>query len=490
MSTAVSVDPLGGDDDRAAAFWSASPRWAADAARVEVDGELVVWHDTAQFALGPAASALAVHFDGSLPLDVLVTDLVEAVGLPDADARALVASVVVDLASVGVIEGVELPPSETAPPAEASGGRTLETSDSPGSPSDSGREDDPSASPSPPTAHGAVASAVPAGPPPDAGEPTSGDQGDSDPPSDASEPEVLRVETSVDANGNQVVVEHLSGGRRRMSTKIDLMPREGPSATLLQAALAAERSPAELVPVDSCLGSKLRNHDDVPLVPIRCSDGRVRSVRCHDLAVLDLLYERFGAAVAAGEQGPITAFVVTPLEGDGPRRVFDGMGQRRGRPRSAEETVDLVDQILGEVVLITTGWHPNEPLALDLVALSHQGGASALVPLGALGDRGVARSLRGSGWRLRWTEVALDGKGRAVIAAANAASPQRLEDPVVVMGPPGLTSAQRVRLLLRPVIVPAEDRPQLIGRLAAFAQAATWAPFDRPLPEVLDDVVR
>ena len=42
-------------------------------------------------------------------------------------------------------------------------------------------------------------------------------------------------------------------------------------------------------------------------------------MRCHDLAVLDLLYERFGAAVAAGEQGPITAFVVTPLEGDGPR---------------------------------------------------------------------------------------------------------------------------------------------------------------------------
>lgn len=454
VSTAAAVDPLGGDGDGVAAFWCASPRWAANAARVELDGELVVWHDTAQFALGPAASALAVHFDGSLPLDVLVTDLVEAVGLPDADARALVASVAVDLASVGVIEGVEFPPSETAPPAEA------------------------------------VTSEVPADPPPGAGEPTSGDRGDSDPPSSASEPEVHRVETSVDENGNQVVVEYLSGGRRRMSAKIDFMPREDPSATLLQVALAAERSPAELVPVDSCLGSKLRNHDDVPLVPIRCSDGRVRSVRCHDLAVLDLLYERFGAAVATGEQGPVTAFVVTPLEGDGPRRVFDGMGQRRGRPRSAEEIVDLVDQILGEVVLTTTGWRPSEPLALGLVALSHEGGASALVPLGALGDRGVARSLRGSGWRLRWTEVELDGKGRAVIAAANAASRQRLEDPVVVMGPPGLTSAQRVRLLLRPVIVPAGDRPQLIGRLAEFAQDATWVPFDRPLPEVLDDVVR
>lgn len=450
---AVKMRPLG--SGRHDAFWSASPRWKQEAVRVEVDGELVVWHDTNQFALDRVATALAVHFDGILSLGELVTDLVEALELFEDDARALISAATIELASTGAIEGVP----ELGPDLEGAAPAAETSQDGPAADQEPGPE---------------MANAPASG----AGVP----RGDSS-------PEVIRVETTVDSDGNEVVVEHLSDGRRRVTTSVSLSLHDDASAALFQAAMAGDRSPAELAPIDSCLGSKLRNLEEVPLLNVRCSDGRVRSIRCHDPAVAEVLAERYGQALAVDERGPIAAFVVTPLEGDGPRRVFDGLGRRRGRPRSIEEVADLVDQILGEATIVGSGWGPEVPLALDLVALSRHGEQVVLVPSEVLHARGVIGALRASGWIASATEVSLDLHGRVSIpTAVSTIGSKPLHEPVIAMGRAGLTSAQKVRMLMRPMIVPVEHRAQIIRRLAELAGAATWVPFDGPLASVLAEV--
>ncbi len=168
--------------------------------------------------------------------------------------------------------------------------------------------------------------------------------------------DVVRVEHGTDPQGNKQTIEHLVGGGRRITSEITYAFGDGELAVkdaerLAEQLMDGARSAAELVPRDSCLGSKLRNDEDVPLFTMRCDDGRLRSVRCHDRRVLERLTELAGGrAVEPPERGPIEAFVVTPLEGEGPLRVYDHRGVRRGRPRTVEDAVQVVDQLLGEAV--------------------------------------------------------------------------------------------------------------------------------------------
>lgn len=336
-----------------AEFWSAAPSWSPPTGRLEVDGQLLVWTGAdGLLTVSPMGAAVAVHLDGTAVLAELAEDLADAAALPIEAARAAVASMAVELQAWGAIEGVPVADVPVlSDPVEPE--------------SDKARE---FVRPDPVTGQD------------------------------------VRVVVEV-IDGNQVTTEHLPDGRRRVTTEFTITSgfddAAGAAEAIAAAVLAGERSAAELVPPDSCLGAKLRDGDHVPLINIRCVDGQVRSVRCHDARVAAELCRRVGdRSVTTGERGPVEAFVVSPLEGDGPVRIYDGRGSRRGRPRTAGEAVDVVDQILGER-MVAAGGHPAGRLPLS-AALVHRGDHGVLVPPDSLGEPRVARDLIAAGWTPTW----------------------------------------------------------------------------------------
>lgn len=151
------------------------------------------------------------------------------------------------------------------------------------------------------------------------------------------------------------IVEELPDGRKRVTTQFSLTT----SGTSNQARIAAEaltgqRSLVELVPPDSCLGFKLRLGEDVDVVS-GCVSESPMSIRSDHP---DITPELRSVLAGPSEGGPVVAFVVAPFEGDGPCRVFDAAGRRRGRPRTTSEVVDLVRGIVAERVSDTAG-HPT-----------------------------------------------------------------------------------------------------------------------------------
>jgi hypothetical protein len=169
------------------------------------------------------------------------------------------------------------------------------------------------------------------------------------------------------------------------------------------------RSAAELVPPDSCLGAKLRNDDDVPLVSLRGTDGIVRSVRCHDVEVALALEASAGEALVA-ERGPVEAFVVTPLEGHGPLRIYDGRGRRRGRPRTPVEAADVVDQLLGEAAARSASNTPPV-IVLNATIGTREGRVQLLAP-DVLDDHAARRALARQGWAISTAPAVLTLDGR------------------------------------------------------------------------------
>ena len=345
-------------------FWASAPAWRPDAARQSFDGGLAVWSDAGLFTVAPVPSAVAVHVDGVATLDALAEDLAAAADGPFDWARTVVASLAVELTRLQALDGVALP--EDADPGA------------------DGESDD--------------ASVEPEGEGPELGEsyrldPETGEQ--------------VRVVTTRNAEGHLVETTFLPDGRMRVSSTLTLTT-DGPDGGLAVAeALAGDRSPAELVPPDSCLGSKLRDGDDVPLVSIRCDDGRIRSVRCHDPRVEAALCELAGDRLVVGrERGPVVAFVVTPLEGTGPVRIYDGRGFRRGRPRTVEDAVDVIDQLVGEHAVGGQAPGDQAPIPLD-AALAYRNSVGVLVPLNLLSERGVAAQMAADGWMVTWGRAEL-----------------------------------------------------------------------------------
>lgn len=328
-------------------MWGAAPSWAPGVDTRSVDGHLLVWTGTALVVIPPLPAAVAVHLDGRATVLELGEDLAEASGLPLHDVKVVVADLLVDLSSWGAIRGIPL----VSPPAQDGEQSTA------------------------PDAYTAV---------------------------DARTGDEVRVEVGHDSEGRRVTTEHLPDGRRRVSTEFTFSDGDDAADVaerMAAAVMAGDRSAAELVPIDSCLGSKLRSDDSVPLVSIRGRDGKVRSVRCHDPEVEAALVAVAGGRIVVSERGPVEAFVVTPLEGQGPLRIYDGRGRRVGRPRTTGDAVAVVDGLLG-VAEVRGGQDPIGPMLLTRTLAHHPDHGPVLVPMGVNEERGARRALREAGWEL------------------------------------------------------------------------------------------
>lgn len=448
---AIVADPRGlrrwiADSAHADAFWSSAPAWRPTAARVHSGLELVVWSNAGVFTVAPVPAAVAAHFDGTVTLAELAQDLASVAGVPEEQARDLVATLAVELTSLRAICGAAV--AQPIP----------EAADIP--------ED---------------------GPPLPSTEVELGESSAIDPETGKE----IRVVAEINSQGHLIRTEYLPDGRRRISTTIAARFETGSEDSLADAALAGNRSIAELVPPDSCLGTKLRNHHDVPLISFIGSDGRTRSVRCHAPEVAERLRAMAGdALITSGERGPTEAFVVTPLEGCGPLRIFDGQGRRRGRPRTPEEAAAVVDQVLGEVILQASPTNRvtvNQlPLPLELLLLGGPAGRAVLVPLDALEARGLAARLKQRGWTLTWARAALTPPGLVEAASAFGRPAVVAEAPeVLVRDGSDLSTPEQVQLLLHSMITKDVDRSSVLARVLALAQRAHWASLTGPLDESL-----
>lgn len=425
-------------------FWEAAPSWSAGVAREQLGSELAIWTDQALFTVGVWAAAIAIHFDGVVTLKELAEDVSAGVDISLDSARNIVAAIAVELASLGAIKGLELVnPSDTDP---------SDSSEEPEESEESEESEAPYHQLSGPN-----------------GEPF----GESSRIDDETGEEI-RVVTALDDQGNVVTTEHLPDGRRRISTVWISGNHRDRNTTEALEILGGDRSPAELVPSNSCLGSKLRDSEHVPLLSFRCRDGRIRSVRCHAPEIADALCRVAGdSLVASGERGPVVAFAVTPLEGSGPVRIYDGYGRRRGRPRSVSDAVAIIDQILGECTDEAAPIDARSPVPIDLV-LVHRSDTAVLVPMDIANARGVARRLRAAGWTTTW--------GRATLRVdLSVASPTEFSDPATVpsisitaLSVPtfedrDLSPADLITLLVLGTADEADDRSALLTRASQFA---------------------
>lgn len=371
-------------------FWSAAPMWSSGVARRVVDGQMLLWGEQGLVQLSAAATAVVVHVDGQATLGELAEDLAAAAGLPEREAQSILAGTACELDAWGLLHGVPvIDPTEIVDPAEAANDR------------------DP-----------AVASTEPA----------------------------RAVERLEVVDGQRVTTEYLPDGRRLVTTELVLSTdaADAASRSIAAAALGGERSMAELVPAGSCLGEKLRAGEDAPLLSFRCVDGQVRSVRCDDELVAAELQRRAGdRLLTTSERGPVEAFVVTPWEGEGPVRIYDGQGRRRGRPRTPGDAVDVVDQLLGECVDPEgPGTSADLPLRAALVVQVSDSTATpdpvgVLVPRAVVELPRVARRLARAGWTVTWAHArsrsdghvaAPSGLGWVTPATKHVTLPRRPED--------------------------------------------------------------
>lgn len=410
-------------------FWASTPRWAPDVARCSAGGQLFVWAGDVIVELPAVARALVEHFDGVATLDELAEDLAFAADQPLGWARRVAVDAVNLLEGNGAILGIQRP--EQSPSPETLNGSTAPTVDTPAESLTESTAIDPETG------------------------------------------ETVRITTEVAEAGNVVTTEYFPDGRRRISTTMTIdSASDDPE---VQRVFTGDRSPAELIPSDSCVGSKLRNSDDVPLLSFRGSDGRVRSVRCHSDEVAEALRSR-GAdcLVESGERGPVLAFVVTPLEGVGPTRVYDAFGRRRGRPRGIDEVVDLIDGLFVAHRLAVEEPNATSLVPLRLTAL-HRGDEVALVSEAALEGAEDRSAWRRDGWAITWSRGALDGGGELTAPTELGRRDSPAQQSVGIAGrlePEGVMSL---------VAMPASDdrlvRQALLERTCAFvAMAATATP--------------
>ena len=277
--------------------------------------------------------------------------------------------------------------------------------------------------------------------------------------------EPIRVTTEVSETGNVVTTEYLPDGRRRISSTMTIGRDSGDPVA--KQVLIGDRSPAELVPRDSCLGSKLRNDDDVPLLSFHCRDGRVRSVRCHSEGVAAQLRSLAGdRLVPNDDRGPIVAFVVTPLEGVGPVRIYDGQGRRRGRPRSVSEAARVVDGLLGAHREAFNEPSADSPLLLRLVLL-RLGEETMLVPDGALDDPAAQRTWRRRGWEITWVNSIIDATGK-VLPVGELTLPEPTSGEVTVAGDESVRPADLLAFVALPSSGDGLVRSALFTRACAF----------------------
>ena len=281
------------------------------------------------------------------------------------------------------------------------------------------------------------------------------------------------LEFSTDGQGRPIVIQDLPDGTRRMTMAVQI--GAGPAGLSgIDGLVSGERSIAEMVPLDSCLGSKLRNVDDVPLLSVKGVDGVVRSVRCHDPLVENALRDLIGNDLLTSQRGRIDAFVVTPLEGVGPNRVYDGAGVRRGRPRTPQESAELVNQLLGETAALTDAAMPGGPVPLELGLLTKREGPSVLIPLVLLAERGVPTALRAAGWSIGWQRSQVQSGGALRAPTAGGSSDLGADVVIAVPAEGDLSLARQVSELVGYVHPVPRDRAEILDRLVNLAARARW----------------
>ena len=451
-AAARDIESLVAQRAEAPGFWEAAPRWSPEAVREAVRAGAVVWTDKAIVVLPQPRSALAGQFDGVVTLAETAADLAAVTGLSIAGARVQTAATAVQLAEIGAVEGVPL-----APPATAAGS-DMEPSGT-GGHAEADRESNPSSQPTLP----------------DEIQWTHPDTG-----------EVVRSVTAIGPDGNRIVTDHFPDGRRIVTTEVVIESGSAEDAMRIAGALTGDRTPAELVPPDSCLGSKLRNADDVELVSICGSDGRLRSVRCHDEGVAAALRRLAGDSEASQGRGPIEVFVTSPLEGRGPLRIYDGYGLRRGRPRTEEEAVRVVDEILGERTTAQRPVDPTAPVAVPcmLVVGTDQ---ALLVPERALRNGRTTSVLRAAGWEpsAARAEIHPDGTVSRPGALTSPAHFRHDQVTLVLPGASELSQGDLVLSLLAAEAATPVERAVVLSRLADFTGNARVAEFDDLWPVLL-----
>lgn len=236
--------------------------------------------------------------------------------------------------------------------------------------------------------------------------------------------------------------------------------------------LAGDRSLAELIPPDSCVGAKLRNFSHIELISVRCDDGRIRSVRCHDPLIAGELRRAAGDRLVPGETGPIELFVTTPLEGSGPPRIYDGRAERRGRPRTCDDAVRIADEVLGEVTTRHATPHMGGRLQLRYKLLTREDRA-VLVPTGADRSARDGRALRSAGWESSVGRAELHSDG-TVSAPAAMTTPRRFDSSQVLVLCPGAADREFSQVFMDIVeldpATPADQRRGLLQRYADFVE--------------------
>lgn len=334
-------------------WWQSIPTVDERTAVRVLDENLVCLGPSGLVVVAPPASVIARFFDGEATLAELAEDFADAGEVSIEQARALVARTAAELQARSVVRGV--------PPLESLDDVALVSDQGVAADGESDRTE------------------VDGGP-----EDLSG----------------VRIEHGVADDGSQVVTEHLPDGSRRVTVSHQYSPGQGDAvaddvARIAEEVFGGRRSVAELVPAQTCLGQKLRIDGDAVLVNIRCDDGLVRSVRSDDLEVVQRLRDLAGDRADDDERGPVEVFVTKPFEGDGPRRVYDGEGARRGRPRTTDDVVALAGRLLAEATVRDGGAPEAISLGFELLLC---GDVGLLVPGERLDHLDVRRSLRAAGW--------------------------------------------------------------------------------------------
>lgn len=412
-------------------FWSATPGWLPAIARRRTAEGLLVWTGDEILTVPMVPSAIVEHFDGQTPLLVLAEDFAEAARVTLDEAKRHVALAATFLTALGACDRspVQLPPKP-------------ELSDETDEPMPSGIRD-----------------------------------GDVQTLAELERNGVSyqledgrKVTKSVDHDGKVVTIEETPNGEKTISTTITIDSSSPAGARQLAQIMAGDRSPAELAGPDTCVGARLRAGDDIPLTNIQSPGGHVLSVRCQDDHVRVLLEERFGDRVVVDERGPVCVFTTTAFEGTGPVRVYDGNAQRRGRPRSPLETVDLVDHLLGEHDALMSGFEPAGPLAVPL-AVANRSDQTILIPARIGDEANLHQILRKQGWTLISTSAWIDARGHVAVPTLSGPTTPVGADATLVL-PNGISDAELVIHLTPLVPVDPEHRQVALDRIGDFVEQA------------------
>lgn len=272
------------------------PRLPGALPMVHIGDGAVAWPDGSPLVIGAATALVLPYLDGATPVDDLIEDASFALGRAEGEVAPSVWEELRVLQAAGAVQGVGPARSD-----HATG-----------------------------TTSGAIASIDGA----------------------------VEIERHESAHGT-TVTERLADGRYRRTVTADL--RSASTTDDLRDAMVTNAL-TDIVTADTCVGFKLRadepSHD--LLVDL---GGETTRVRVDDPDTHDLLRTSLGARVrddrrfaslaelddpAARDGIGVTAYVVAPLDGVGPPRVYDRWGERVGRPRDTGDTVAIVGHLLAE----------------------------------------------------------------------------------------------------------------------------------------------